>query len=210
VTTTAVNRLLKELTDRHKAGQCYMIRRPREAFALYGPVLPRTGELEPVTPPFRRTTVHRAHLTGDVDLGTVPGEMPAPLQRAVLRYERSGEVFAYRIALVNLGGQDVTGLVTMQTGLGYGEYALHLVRSTATGTPGPALCGLDRFGPDAPGWDLRGGTTGPDVTQRPCISCLTGATLRYPAMRVTGIRKLADPINEELVRMLARRPSPLM
>lgn len=30
----------------------------------------------------------------------------------------------------------------------------HLVRATGTGTPGPTLCGIDRFAKDTPGWSI--------------------------------------------------------
>lgn len=63
---------------------------------------------------------------------------------------------------------------------GHVWYLVHLVRSVAGGgTPGPFLCGGDRFGPDAPGWSLRGGVSGPNVTQQPCAGCVRAWRANY-------------------------------
>lgn len=41
------------------------------------------------------------------------------------------------------------------------EDVIHLVRQMSNGgTPGPTLCGRERFGPDAPGWSVGGGISG--------------------------------------------------
>lgn len=61
---------------------------------------------------------------------------------------------------------------------------IHLVRSAGRhGTPGPTLCGIDRFAPGTPGWSVGGGVTGPDRTHRPCPECVEAAD---PALTVTG------------------------
>lgn len=84
----------------------------------------------------------------------------------------------------------VTGLATLQVysraraplSPGGTTYTIHLVRSTATGTPGPALCGLERFGPAAPGWSLSGGESGPNVIQSPCWGCAGVAAASFPGL----------------------------
>jgi hypothetical protein len=48
---------------------------------------------------------------------------------------------------------------------------IHLIRSTKHGTPGPTLCGIDRFANGAPGWSVGGGVTGPDVHPVACEGC---------------------------------------
>ena len=40
-------------------------------------------------------------------------------------------------------------------------FMVHLVRATKRGTPGPVLCGIDRFAQDGPGWSVGGGISGP-------------------------------------------------
>lgn len=88
----------------------------------------------------------------------------------------------------------VVALVTLQMswgGLFDGRpadgYAVHLVRCSAGGgTPGPALCGIDRFAPDAPGWSVGGGIGGPSVTHKPCPGCADAAREQFPGLPVTG------------------------
>jgi hypothetical protein len=90
-------------------------------------------------------------------------------------------------------GREITGLVTCQMaarGAGYtllgphrGTYDAHLVRSMPDGgTPGPTLCGIDRFNPGGPGWSLGGGVLGPEVEQRPCQDCVAVAVAEYPGL----------------------------
>ena len=49
------------------------------------------------------------------------------------------------------------------------EHAIHLVRRTKNGTPGPTLCGIDRFAKDGPGWSMGGGFIDPEATA--CEGC---------------------------------------
>jgi hypothetical protein len=89
----------------------------------------------------------------------------------------------------------VLSLSTLQMGrslfdelvTGRWAYIAHLVRATERGTPGPMLCGIDRFGPDAPGWSLRGGVSGPNVTHPPCPGCVEVAARDYPGVPVDGM-----------------------
>lgn len=65
-------------------------------------------------------------------------------------------------------------------------YQVHLVRSTPNGTPGPTLCGIDRFAKDAPGWSVGGGMGGPNITHKPCAGCADAAREQFPGLPVTG------------------------
>lgn len=89
--------------------------------------------------------------------------------------------------------EPVTGLATCQMGRPGDDYTLipstiqrsyhvHLVRGTATGTPGPTLCGIDRFAADAAGWSMGGGIHGPGVVQVPCAGCVATARDQFPGM----------------------------
>ena len=95
----------------------------------------------------------------------------------------------------------VTGLVTLQflNGGLFGskpvdDYAVHLIAATAKGTPGPTLCGLDRFHPDSAGWSAGGGLSGPGIVHKPCPGCAGAARSRFPALEVTGLgaREMAE------------------
>ena len=46
---------------------------------------------------------------------------------------------------------------------------IHLVRRVDHGTPGPTLCGIDRFAKGGPGWSVRGGIQENDATS--CRDC---------------------------------------
>jgi|SRR6185437_5835814 len=88
----------------------------------------------------------------------------------------------------------VTGLVTLQflsgglfDGKPVDDYAVHLVRAARTGTPGPTLCGIDRFHPDSAGWSVGGGISGPDIVHVPCPGCAGAAREQFPALEVTGL-----------------------
>ena len=65
-------------------------------------------------------------------------------------------------------------------------YAVHLVRSTGPGTPGPTLCGIDRFAPGSAGWSVGGGLTGPDIKHPPCPGCQAAAIAEFPGLPITG------------------------
>lgn len=104
----------------------------------------------------------------------------------------------------------VTGLCTLQFswgGLFDGQpadgYAVHLIRETRRGTPGPTLCGIDRFAPDAPGWSRGGGISGPGITHKPCPGCAAAAREQFPGLPVTdgiGAREMAAEIGAEVAR----------
>lgn len=72
-------------------------------------------------------------------------------------------------------------------------YAVHLVRQKACGgTPGPTLCGIDRFAEDAPGWSVGGGLSGPGITHAPCPGCATAAREQFPGLPVAGMVGAAE------------------
>lgn len=117
------------------------------------------------------------------------------LGRYVRVDERSPRDVAPRCPWPAAANEGVTGYETLQFSWGglfdaeVPEAApwcdTHLVRSTADGTPGPALCGLDRFDRGAsPGWSVAGGLSGPGVPVRRCEGC-HGA--RLPGLPVTGL-----------------------
>jgi len=68
----------------------------------------------------------------------------------------------------------VVELVTLQFAWGGlfdsrpADSLIHLVRGTDHGTPGPTLCGIDRFAEDAPGWSVGGGVYDPGIDVTPC------------------------------------------
>ena len=90
---------------------------------------------------------------------------------------------------------EIVGLVTLQFhtgGLLDGEpvdgYEVHLVRCKAKGgTPGPTLCGIDRFHPDSAGWSVGGGISGPGIVHKPCPGCADAARAQFPGLEVTGL-----------------------
>lgn len=63
---------------------------------------------------------------------------------------------------------------------------IHLVRMLGNngGTPGPTLCGIDRFAKDAPGWSVGGGVTGTGIKLAPCPGCEAVAFEKYAAAPV--------------------------
>jgi len=79
-------------------------------------------------------------------------------------------------------------------------YQVHLVRSTPNGTPGPTLCGIDRFAKDAPGWSVGGGIGGPSVIHKPCPGCAEFAREKFPGLPVTGFvggKEMAERLGVE-------------
>lgn len=64
---------------------------------------------------------------------------------------------------------------------------IHLVRSTSSGTPGPTLCGINRFAKDGPGWSVGGGISGPDIPQIPCDGCVAHARAHFSALPIAGL-----------------------
>lgn len=89
---------------------------------------------------------------------------------------------------------EITALRTLQFSWGglfdgrpADDYAVHLVRQKrGGGTPGPALCGIDRFAGDAPGWSVGGGLTGPGIIHKPCPGCAGAAREQFPGLPVAG------------------------
>lgn len=78
------------------------------------------------------------------------------------------------------------------------DHLVHLVRSTRTGTPGPTLCGIDRFDKDGPGWSVGGGVTGPGIRHDPCPGCVDVARRDYSGLPVSGMREQAEPVADQL------------
>ena len=76
------------------------------------------------------------------------------------------------------------------------DHLVHLVRSTKRGTPGPTLCGIDRFAPGSAGWSVGGGVTGPGFTHTPCGGCVEVARGDFPGLPITGIRELRMPVSQ--------------
>jgi hypothetical protein len=71
---------------------------------------------------------------------------------------------------------------------------VHLVRSAPCGTPGPTLCGVDRFGQNAPGWSIGGGVDGPGMVHTPCTDCARVAREDFPGLPVHGMAALVAPL----------------
>lgn len=65
-------------------------------------------------------------------------------------------------------------------------WAVHLVRRAHRGTPGPTLCGIDRFAPGSAGWSVGGGVTGPGIKHTPCAGCVEVAARDFPGLPVSG------------------------
>lgn len=88
---------------------------------------------------------------------------------------------------------NVIALVTLQFSWGGlldsrpADGQMHLVRETNRGTPGPTLCGIDRFAKDAPGWSVGGGVSGPGITHTPCGGCVAVARETFRGLPVTGL-----------------------
>jgi hypothetical protein len=71
----------------------------------------------------------------------------------------------------------------------------HLVRGTSRGTPGPVLCGIERFGEDAPGFSVGGGVVPHGVTAfDPCGGCVQVARDEFPGLPVVGLKELGQPL----------------
>lgn len=80
---------------------------------------------------------------------------------------------------------------------------IHLVRGTDRGTPGPTLCGIDRFAKDAPGWSVGGGVSGPGIDLAPCQGCADAARAGYAGLPVVdgvGGREMAELLGVPHVR----------
>lgn len=94
----------------------------------------------------------------------------------------------------------VVGLSTLQFHVGdlfdakpVDGYRVHLVRETKMGTPGPTLCGIDRFHPQSAGWSVRGGVSGPGIEHLPCEGCAATRAADFPELPVRGLGREAHP-----------------
>lgn len=75
------------------------------------------------------------------------------------------------------------------------DYLVHLIRGVAGGgTPGPTLCGIDRFADNAPGWSVGGGVYGPGMTHTACPGCVAAAKRDFPGLPVVGLSVLSSAI----------------
>lgn len=89
----------------------------------------------------------------------------------------------------------ITALSTLQFASGglfdaepVDDYTVHLVRSNERGgTPGPTLCGIDRFHPDSAGWSVGGGISGPTIVHKPCPGCAEVARREFAGLPVGGL-----------------------
>lgn len=74
---------------------------------------------------------------------------------------------------------------------------VHAVRSQRSrrgrmgGTPGPTLCGIDRFARETPGWGVGGGVTGPGMQFHACYLCGRYARREFPGLTISGSLELA-------------------
>jgi len=76
---------------------------------------------------------------------------------------------------------------------------VHLVRMLQNaGTPGPTLCGLDRFAKGTPGWSVGGGVHGAGIELRPCPACEAVAFQKYDGAPAWG----SAPFNTLFRRLL--------
>ena len=75
---------------------------------------------------------------------------------------------------------------------------IHLVRGTRRGTPGPTLCGVDRFAKGGPGWTVGGGVDGPGMVHAPCLGCVETGRRDFAGLPVAGMFVLSKPIAEAL------------
>jgi hypothetical protein len=78
------------------------------------------------------------------------------------------------------------------------DHLVHLVRRTATyGTPGPTLCGIDRFAKDSAGWSVGGGFYGQHKVVA-CPSCLEGALADFVPIPIEGVTPFRRAFMEAL------------
>ena len=100
--------------------------------------------------------------------------------------------------------QEVTYLATLQ--LNWGglfdskphDNLAHLVRGTRRGTPGPTLCGIDRFAKDGPGFSVGGGVTPHGVIFDACPGCVETALREFPGVPVAGMESMSTRLAEAL------------
>ena len=85
------------------------------------------------------------------------------------------------------------GLVTLQFHVG-GLFdcepvddVAHLVRSADRGTPGPTLCGIDRFAKGSAGWSVGGGVQHLNRAPDPCRQCDEYRREHFPGLPIGGM-----------------------
>lgn len=101
-------------------------------------------------------------------------------------------------AYVMWEGRRIEGLFTLQWSAGglfdgrlVPGYDVCLIRAVRDGgSPGPTLCGRDRFDRSQPGWSVRGGIGGLDP--RACAECVAQREGDYRDLPVAGMHPLID------------------
>ncbi len=99
---------------------------------------------------------------------------------------------------------EVTYLATLQLAWGglfdaeSADNLAHLVRGTRRGTPGPTLCGIDRFAKDGPGFSVGGGVTPNGVIFDACPGCVETARRDFPGLPVAGMASMSTRLAEAL------------
>lgn len=126
---------------------------------------------------------------------------------ALIRVVQIGCSLCQRIGGTHLPGclnENITSLVTCQfrgqaTNGPTSEWWIHAVRCRRTvpgragGTPGPTLCDIFRFAPDAPSWSLAGGTLVPGGAYKGCYRCGQVALAEFgPGITISGTREFAE------------------
>lgn len=100
--------------------------------------------------------------------------------------------------------QEVTYLATLQLNWGglidavSADNLAHLVRGTRRGTPGPTLCGIDRFAKGGPGFSVGGGVTPHGVVFDACLGCVEAARREFPGVAVAGMASMSTRLAEAL------------
>lgn len=117
----------------------------------------------------------------------------------------AGKALAFLTAQDGCDRINVDDLETLQFSFVGDRALVHLVRHVrGRGTPGPTLCGIDRFSndPDRPGWSVGGGLSGPNIKHEPCHGCAETARRLFPGLPVVrgvGGREMAAHLGVALV-----------
>lgn len=177
----------------HDDGQHHFAARWPACPAPYCRLAPGHRTLHDI-PPGRPVISDRRAVERDEDKG-IPGDPDSEVF-----YDKAGHGWHLHI----------TALCTLQFAPGgmvggrpVGGYQVHLVRQTSRGTPGPTLCGIDRFADPTPGWSVGGGISGPDITHTPCPGCAAAAREQFPGLPVVGIvgvREMAAELGVDVTR----------
>lgn len=139
-------------------------------------------------------------------LTEAPGPGHGAWLGALIRVRQIGCSLCRLVGGAHLDGclnADITGLITLQ--FAGGQHAvftrpwIHAVRSRAAipgvrlpGTPGPTLCGIERFADDTPGWALGGGLIDDRTEYFGCYLCGRVARNEFPGRAIHGSRRLAE------------------